>query len=153
MNGKVYMQGETIAVEVADSGYDSVSLRVGGQSAIPLTLTDGKWSGVISTAALSGEIRYAVLAQTGSAVCCVAEGTAFVRVMRSRYRDVVEAINAAIEKVAINGKYSVSVGEISLQDKTFDEMVNFVSYYKGLAEADETGTAVTGRVGSILMEF
>lgn len=153
MNEKVYIQGETIAIRIPDAGYDSVSLRIADKAAAQLVLTDGMWTADVSSDNLSGNLRYAALAHVGASVRCVAEGSVFVRVMRSRYRDVIEAINTAIEKVAANGKYSVTVGELSLQDKTFDEMVKFAAYYKGLAEAEEAGTATTGCVGTIFMEF
>ena len=60
---------------------------------------------------------------------------------------------AALQGVAANGKYSITVGEISLTDKTFDEMIKFEEYYRGLAEQDETGTTSIGRVGTIQARF
>ena len=42
-------------------------------------------------------------------------------------------------KTAANGKYSITVGEISLQDKTFDEMMKWRGYFESLAAADESG--------------
>lgn len=147
-----YVQGETIAINVADGGYDSVSVNIGGKASA-LTLTDGRWTANIATTALSGSLRYAILATTNGATKCIESGNIIVAVMRSPYRDVVDAINTAIQSVAVNGKYSVTVGEISLTDKTFDEMVKFAAYYKGLAEDAESGNSSTGRVGSILMEF
>ena len=48
-----------------------------------------------------------------------------------------------MQKVGANGKYSIQVGEISLTDKTFDEMMKWRGYYEQLADAQEAGDAVS----------
>lgn len=136
MERTLYISGETIRIEVADSGYSAVTLRYGSVS-VSTTLADGVWSAAIDTTKLSGRVNWAAFAD-GTAV---ASGTFTVRVLVSQYRAVVDAIDAAMRKVGANGKYSVTVGEISLTDKTFDEMQRFRAYYAALADGEESGIA------------
>ena len=130
----IFIQGETATFTVADSGYSAVRLAYGAKSA-DMTKADGTWSVSISTAALSGRVNYAVFAD-GSVV---SSGTFVVRLLVSQYRAAVAAIDAAMQKVGANGKYSISVGEINLTDKTFDEMMKWRGYYESLADAQESG--------------
>ena len=130
-----YIQGETATFTVADACYSSVTLRCGELSA-QMSLDHDVWTGRISTAPLHGRCNFAVIADG----VAVASGSFYVRPLVSKWRRVVEAIDAAMQKNAVNGKYSISVDGISLTDKTFDEMVKFREYFGGLAEGDENGT-------------
>lgn len=150
---EAYIQGESIALTVPDGGYTSVSLRVGGGEPVAMTLAGGAWTATVSSAALSGLVRYAIFATADGATKAVESGVFRVTPLHSKYWDVVEAIDSALQAVAANGKYSISVGEISLTDKTFDEMIKFAEYYRGLAEQDETGETSIGRVGTIQARF
>lgn len=150
---EAYIQGESIKFAVPDGGYTSAALRVGGGEAVAMTLADGVWSASVPSGDLSGLVRYAVFATIDGALKAVESGAFLVTPLRSKYWDVVEAIDAALQGVAANGKYSITVGEISLTDKTFDEMIKFEEYYRGLAEQDETGTTSIGRVGTIQARF
>ena len=136
MERTLYISGETVRIEVADSGYSAVTLRYGSASA-QMALSSGVWTAAIDTTRLSGRVNWAAFA-SGEAV---ASGSFTVRVLVSQYRAVVEAIDAAMRKVGANGKYSVTVGEISLTDKTFDEMQRFRAYYAALADGEESGDA------------
>ena len=138
-NKTTYIQGETATFTVGDDCYASVTFRYGAGSAA-MTLADGVWTASIQTGALCGRVNWAILAD-GDAV---ATGNFYVRPLVSKYRDTVAAIDAALQKVAVNGKYSVTVGEISLQDKTFDEMMKFRAHYAALAEGEENGTGTAG---------
>lgn len=149
---ETYIKGETIAFSVKDEGYTSVCVCY-GDTASGMVLANGEWRAVAPTDKLSGRVRYAYLATKGGETVNVGRGYLSVVALRSKYRDVVEAIDLALQGVATNGKYSVSVGEISLTDKTFDEMVKALSYYKGLAEEDEEGETSIGRVGTIQTRF
>ena len=130
----IFFQGETATFTVADSGYSAVRLAYGAKSA-DMAKADGAWSAAISTAGLSGRVNYAIFADG----VVVSSGCFVVQLLVSPYRAVVAAIDAAMQKVAANGKYSVTVGEISLQDKTFDEMMKWRGYYESLADAQESG--------------
>lgn len=150
---KAYIQGETIAIAVPDGGYESAVLQIGAGAPVAMSLADGAWSASISSAGLSGIVRLAVFATVGGAKVAVESGAFSVRPLVSKYAAVVEAIDSALQSIATNGKYSVSVGDISITDKTFDEMVKFRAYYQGLAQDEETGEATTGRVGIIQARF
>ena len=133
-----YFQGETITYALKDDGYASAVLKI-GTTEVALAKSDSGWTATVDTKAMSGLYRYAVFADGR-----VREsGNIYVKPLVSRFRAVIEAIDAALQGVATNGKYSVSVGEISLQDKTFDEMVKARSYYERLANADENGVVAT----------
>lgn len=134
----IFVQGETATFSVADDGYAAASLAYGTATAA-MTLADGVWSVSISTSALSGRVNYAIFAD-GTAV---STGSFTVKMLVSPYRAAVDAIDAAMRKVGANGKYSITVGEISLQDKTFDEMMKWRGYYESLADAQEAGDAVS----------
>ena len=136
----IYISGETATFTVADSGYSAVHLAYGAKSA-DMAKADGVWSVSIATTGLSGRVNYAIFAD-GSVI---SSGCFVVQLLVSPYRAAVAAIDAAMQKVAANGKYSVTVGEISLQDKTFDEMMKWRGYYESLASAQESGgVAVIG---------
>ena len=140
-NKSVYVRGETAAFAVADCAYASVTLLCGATSvAMSLAADAGVWTATVNTGAFEGRVNYAALADG----VAVATGSFYVRPLVSKYRAVVEAIDAALQKVAVNGKYSVAVGEISLQDKTFDEMAKFRAHYAALAEGEENGTGSAG---------
>ena len=130
----IFIQGETATFTVADDGYSAVRLAYGAKSA-DMAKTEGVWSASISTTGLSGRVNYAIFAD-GSVV---SSGTFVVRLLVSQYRAAVQAIDAAMQKVGANGKYSISVGEINLTDKTFDEMMKWRGYYESLADAQESG--------------
>lgn len=133
-----FIQGETGIFTVPDNGYNAVRFAYGAKSA-DMDKVNGVWTVSISTASLSGSYNWAMFAD-GSVV---SSGRFNVRVLASKNRAIVEAIDAAMAKTAANGKYSVTVGEISLQDKTFDEMMKWRGYFESLAAADESGSTPT----------
>jgi hypothetical protein len=134
----IFIQGETATFTVADNGYAAVHLAYGSKSA-DMTKADGVWTAAISTASLSGRVNYAIFADG----VVVSSGCFVVRLLVSQYRAAVAAIDAAMQKVGANGKYSISVGEINLTDKTFDEMMKWRGYYESLADAQESGGVAT----------
>jgi len=129
-----YIQGETITYSLDDASYTSAVLHVGSKH-YALTKSGSIWSCSIDSSAMSGAYRYAAIADGKVRD----KGTITVAPLVSKYRAVIEAIDAALQGVAMNGKYTVNVGEISLTDKTFDEMVKAKNYYQRLADADENG--------------
>lgn len=136
------IQGERIPFGVADAAYSAVSLRLGTRT-LAMALDDGTWSATVDTASLSGRYRWAVFAD-GRAV---AAGVLAVRPLVSKYAAYVEAIDEAMRKAATNGKYSVTVGELSLTDKTFDEMSKWRAHFAALASAEENGEDTAGVSG------
>lgn len=132
----IFIQGETATFTVADSGYSAVRLAYGAKSAdMEKSIGGDSWNVSISTNGLSGRVNYAIFADG----VVVSSGCFVVQLLVSPYRAAVQAIDAAMQKVAANGKYSVSVGEINLTDKTFDEMMKWRGYYESLADAQESG--------------
>jgi len=129
-----YIQGESISYALDDANYTAATLHVGANQ-YALTKSGSIWSCSIDSSAMSGQYRYAAIADGKVRD----KGTITVSPLVSKYRAVIEAIDAALQGVATNGKYSVNVGEISLTDKTFDEMVKAKNYYQRLADADENG--------------
>lgn len=153
MNKSSYIQGETAVFSVPDGGELSAHVLIGLQSH-PMARDGGKWVARISTQGMLGNVRYAVfVANNDGTTCSVESGRFAVRALVSKYRAVVDEILKALEGVATNGKYSVTVGEISLTDKTFDEMMKALSFYRGLAEEEEEGESSSGRVWTINTEF
>ena len=134
-----YIQGEQIPFSIADAAFSTVQLRY-GQNKIDMTLSDGVWSASVDSSGLSGKVNFAVFAD-GRAV---ASGSVFIRPLRSKYAAIVEAIETAMSQNAVNGKYSVNVGDLSFTDKTFDEMVKYHAYYKLLAESEESSGNTSG---------
>jgi len=129
-----YIQGETITYALDDASYTAAVLHVGANH-YALTKSGSIWSVTIDTSSMSGAYRFAAIADGRVRE----QGQIYVKTLVSKYRSVIEAIDAALQGVATNGKYSVNVGDISLTDKTFDEMVKAKNYYQRLADADENG--------------
>ena len=101
---------------VADSGYSAAQLQIGGTDtylSVLMTLADGRWTATVDTKTLSGAFRFAIFADDA----LVEEGSFSVRVLVSKYRATVAAIDAAIQKAAANGLSSVSVGEINITNR------------------------------------
>lgn len=137
---QVYLQGETVTFAVADSGYSAAQLQVGGADtnlSVLMTLADGRWTATVDTTTLSGAFRFAIFADGA----LVEEGAFSVRVLVSKYRAVVAAIDAAIQKAAANGLSSVSVGEINVTNRPFDEMQKIRASYLNMAVAEESGVS------------
>ena len=137
---QVYLQGEQAIFTVADSGYSAAQLQVGGADttlSMVMTLADGRWTATVDTKTLSGAFRFAIFADDA----LVEEGAFSVRVLVSKYRAIVAAIDAAIQKAAANGLSSVSVGEINVTNRPFDEMQKIRASYLNMAVAEENGVS------------
>ena len=137
---QVYLQGEQAIFTVADSGYSAAQLKIGGTSdamSATMTLADGRWTATVDTKTLSGAFRFAIFADDA----LVEEGAFSVRVLVSKYRAIVADIDAAIQKAAANGLSSVSVGEINVTNRPFDEMQKIRASYLNMAVAEENGVS------------
>jgi hypothetical protein len=148
-----YIQGETIKWDVTNISATAISLQL-GDKAYPFERDGDAWQLSLDSAKLSGRIRFAIFATlTNGDKNLIDSGFITVRPLVSKYRSVVEAIDTALQGVATNGKYSVSVGELSMTDKTFDEMIKAKAYYSALADEEETGESTTGKVATIQTRF
>ena len=137
---RVYLQGETATFTVVDNGYSAVGLMIGGvnvSTSAQMTLADGKWTHAIDTKDLAGAFRFAIFADGK----LVEEGAFSVRMLVSKYRQVVAAIDEAMQKAGANGALSVTIGEVSLSNKSFEEMQKWRAYYQNLAVAEESGVS------------
>lgn len=135
---QVYLQGETVAFTVADAGYSAVRLEIAGTAAVmsaQMTLSEGKWTDTYDTNGVAGPFRFAIFADGK----LIDEGSFSVRVLVSKYRAVVEKIDAAIQKAAASGLSSVSVGELNISNRPFDEMQKIRASYMNMAIAEERG--------------
>lgn len=135
---RVYLQGETATFTVADNDYTAVTLQVGGTDAAmtaQMTLSEGEWTETYDTKGLAGAFRFAIFADGK----LIEEGAFSVRVLVSKYRKIVAAIDEAIQKAAMSGLSSVSVGELNITNRPFDEMQKIRASYLNLAVAEEHG--------------
>ena len=139
---QVYLQGETVAFEVADAGYASVQLQVGGAGNIitpSMTKSDGKWTGALDTATLVGGFRFAIFCDGK----LFEEGAFSVRVLVSKYRKIVDEIDATIQEIAISGTASASLsaggGSQSYTRADLDKLQKFRASYLNMAVAEERG--------------
>lgn len=143
-NSKIaYLQGEKATFTVADAGYSAAQLQIGGAAATmstPMTLADGKWTATVDTQDLAGAFRFAVFADGE----LIEEGAFSVRVLVSKYRAIVAKIDAAIQKAAATGLSSVTVGELNISNRSFDEMQKIRASYLNMAVAEESGESADG---------
>ena len=140
---QVYLSGETATFTVADDGYTSVRLEVGGTDvamSAQMSLDNGKWTDTFETKDLVGAFRFAIFADGN----LIEEGEFSVRVLVSKYRKIVKAIDEAIQKAATSGLSSVSVGELNLTNRPFDEMQKIRASYLNMAVAEESGESANG---------
>jgi hypothetical protein len=148
-----YIQGETIKWDVMNISATAISLQL-GDKAYAFKKEGDAWQLSLDSSKLSGRLRFAIFATlTNGDKDLIDSGFLTVRPLVSKYRAVVEAIDTALQGVATNGKYSVSVGELSMTDKTFDEMLKAKAYYSTLADEEETGESTTGKVATIQTRF
>ena len=137
---QVYLQGEKATFTVADAGYAAVQIQVGGADvtiSANMARGDGKWTATIDTKTLAGAFRFAIFADDA----LIEEGAFSVRVLVSKYRAIVAAIDAAIQKAAATGLSSVSVGELNISNRSFDEMQKIRASYLNMAVAEESGVS------------
>ena len=142
---QVYLQGETVAFEVADAGYSAVRLEIAGLDAVvtaQMTLAEGQWTDTYETKGVAGPFRFAIFADGK----LIEEGTFSVRVLVSKYRAIVMQIDEAIQKAAATGLSSVSIGELNISNRPFDEMQKIRASYLNMAVAEERGESADASV-------
>lgn len=134
-----YIQGEAAEFKIADASYTSVTLRYGADAAA-LTLADGVWSCSVDTASMTGKRNWAMFADGK----VVDSGSFYVRPLVSKWQAVVDEIDRVMQGAGRNGKMSVSIGDVSITNASFDEMRKFREYYQSLADSDEGGVGASG---------
>ena len=142
---QVYLQGETVTFSVADAGYSAVRLEIAGLDVVmtaQMTRADGQWTDTYDTKGVAGPFRFAIFADN----VLLEEGTFSVRVLVSKYRAIVKQIDEAIQKAAATGLSSVSIGELNISNRPFDEMQKIRASYLNLAIAEERGESADASV-------
>ena len=142
---QVYLQGETVTFSVADAGYSAVRLEIAGLDVVvtaQMTRADGQWTDTYDTTGVAGPFRFAIFADN----VLLEEGTFSVRVLVSKYRAIVKQIDEAIQKAAATGLSSVSIGELNISNRPFDEMQKIRASYLNLAVAEERGESADASV-------
>jgi len=92
----------------------------------------------------SGPIRFVALAVTteGGASECVDSGEICVEpspLAVSQYAAALAAVEAAIAKYATNANRSLSIGDMSIQYRSLDELLSLRSFYLAEVERDRSG--------------
>lgn len=141
---QVYLQGETVAFEVADSGYTAARLEIAGVDVVmtsQMTREDGKWTDTYNTKGVAGPFRFAIFADGK----LIEEGTFSVRVLVSKHRATVAAIDEAIKEIAISGTASATLsaggGSQSYTRADLDKLQKMRASFLNLAVAEENGIA------------
>jgi len=117
---------------------------------------DGTWVAAIDAAALSGfsgSTRWIAYATTADGTEAIASGSIYIRALVSKYRAVVAAIESALQTYGSNPNQSISVGEISITYKDYEDLMSLLAYWRRRAEADENGTEPTGSVRTLKVRF
>ncbi len=152
-----YHAGETAKVAVEAAGAASVRAVVGASSFALAEGDDGTWSGTVPTASLVGRVMWTVFVTDADGCVTVPDGGSGSFVVtcagRSPKRDVVDAIDKAIETWGTNPNRSLSVGEISITYKSLDELLSIRAQYEQRAEAEEMGAASSGGVRTVEVCF
>lgn len=151
-----YFAGETAKIAVGAEGATSVRAVVGASS-FALAEYDGVWSATIPTASLVGRVQWTVFVTDPAGGVTVPDGGSGSFVVlcagRSKKRDIVDAIDKAIETWGTNPNRSLSVGEISITYKSLDELLSIRAQYVQQAEAEELGRASSGGVRAVEVCF
>lgn len=151
-----YFAGETAIVAVESESARQVSVVYGNAS---LTLTkeaeSATYKGKIETSTLIGETHYTIFeTDAEGATSAIAHGSFIVRSSgRSKYRDVVAAIDEAIKTYGTNPNKTINVGELSITYKDLNELLGVRSHYLNLAQAEEQGKVLTGGLGIVRVRF
>lgn len=151
-----YYAGETAKVAVAAAGAASVRAVVGASS-FALAESGGTWSASVPTNSLVGRVAWTVFVTDADGCVSVPDGGSGSFLVlcagRSPKRDVVDAIDKAIETWGTNPNRSLSVGEISISYKSLDELLSIRAQYVRRAEAEERGVADSGGVRAVEVCF
>lgn len=152
-----YYAGETAEVSVEAAGASAVRAVVGPSEVALSDAGGGLWSASVPTAPLVGRVTWTVFVTGADGTVSVPEGGrgsfAVLCAGRSARRDVVDAIDRAVETWGTNPNRTVSVGEVSISYKSLDELLAVRARYVQMAEAEETGRASSGGVRAVEVRF
>lgn len=117
----------------------------------------GTWTATATAAVLAGfagATRWIALASTPDGAEAVAEGEIYIRPIVSKHRAVVAAIENALQNYGTNQNKSISVGEVSITYKDYNDLLASLDFWRRRAEADERGMKTPpGGIQRIKMRF
>lgn len=137
-----------VAVKLADGVKSATVNAVQG--------ADGAWTATATAATLagfSGATRWIAYATTPGGTEAIGSGEIYIRALVSKYRAVVAAIETALQNWGNNPNQSISVGEISISYKSYDDLLAILAYWRDRVKADENGTQPTGGVQRVKVRF
>lgn len=137
--------GETITAAFktdADCASVVVALKgEDGEAEVAATGGGGAWE-LSAVPGFTGLVRWVAFAVSASgARSAIAGGRIYVRPLVSKWREVVTAIDEAIQSWSSSPNQTVTCGEISITAKSVGDLFAARDRYRALADADEGGTA------------
>lgn len=158
---RAVFDGETLTgTWTAPDGTTAVTVRLAdGAKTADVAATDngdGTWDATATAetlAGFSGATRWIAYATTASGTEAIGSGEIYIRALVSKYRAVVAAIETALQNWGNNPNQSISVGEISISYKNYDELLGALAYWRDRVKADENGTQPTGGVQRVKVRF
>lgn len=144
---RAVFDGETLTgTWTAPDGATAVTVKLSdGAKATEVAATangDGTWTATATAetlAGFSGATRWIVYATTAGGTEAIASGAVYVRPLVSKYRAVVAAVENALQNYGNNPNKSITVGDMSITYKDYDDLLSILAYWRRRAEADETG--------------
>ena len=94
-------------------------------------------------AGLTGSVRWIAMATSPDGDEVFAESSIYIRPLRSKWREVVAAIDECLKSWDTNPNHTVQVGEITITAKTRQDLMSARSFWVGRADADERGSSVS----------
>lgn len=117
----------------------------------------GTWTATATAAVLAGfagATRWIALASTPDGAEAVAEGEIYIRPIVSKHRAVVAAIENALQNYGTNQNKSISVGEVSITYKDYNDLLAILDFWRKRVAADERGRSQpTAGIKRVRMEF
>ena len=139
--------GETLfATFNTDPGIDSVTVTLKDGASAAVIEAEKKSPGVFDFKTdpqtfkdFTGRTNWVAMANASDGVKVIASGSIYIRPLRSKFREVVDAIDAVIQTWGQNPNQTVTVGEVSITAKNLDELLTIRASYQAKADADEAG--------------
>ena len=161
LTDRAAFDGETLTgTFTAPDGTTAVSVKLadGVKSATVNAVqgADGTWTATATAATLagfSGATRWIAYATTPGGTEAIDSGEIYSRALVSKYRAVVAAIETALQNWGNNPNQSISVGEISISYKSYDDLLAILAYWRNRVKADEEGKQPAGGVQFMKVRF
>lgn len=144
--------GETLhGVFDAPDGTTAVSVKISDgihqANKAAIKGADGRWAVTISASevvGMSGPTRWIAMATTADGEQAINGGEIFIRSLVSKYRAVVAAVEQALQNYGNNPNKSISVGEVSITYKDYNDLLAILGYWQQRVKQDEAGQKPAG---------